>query len=283
MDRLNALLARFSVQAHMFHSGALCGSHDFAEHSGVGQLHLIQRGAVEAYHGGARPQQIVEPSVVLYPRPLAHRFITDPERGADMACANLRFSADSINPLAQALPAVVVLPLAQLTGAQPLLDLLFSEAFTPRCGGRQVVDRLFEVTLILIVRALLDRGEVEVGLLAGLSDPRLSKALVAIHESPAHGWNLRRLAAAAGMSRSHFAASFHETVGQTPGDYLARYRICVAQDLLRLGKSLQQAADAVGYGSASALSRAFTRYCGHSPREWRAAGLRLAIGPDRNH
>lgn len=274
MDRLDALLERFNVQAHLFHSGPLCGSHDFAAHAGVGQLHLIQRGAVEAHHGGARPQRIVEPSVVLYPRPLAHRFITDPERGADMACANLRFSADTINPLAQALPAVVVLPLAQLGGAGPVLEVLFAEAFAPRCGGRQVVDRLFEVTLILIVRALLDRGELEVGLLAGLADPRLAKALVAVHERPAQRWNLHRLAASAGMSRSHFAASFREIVGQTPADYLARYRICVAQDLLRLGRSLQQAADAVGYGSASALSRAFAHYCGLSPREWRAQATR---------
>lgn len=276
MDRLDALLARFNVHAHMFHSGALCGSHDFAANAGVGQLHLIQRGEVEAHHGGAHPQRIVEPSVVLYPRPLAHRFITDPERGADMACANLRFSADSINPLAQALPAVVVLPLVQLSGAQPLLDLLFAEAFTPRCGGRQLVDRLFEVTLILIVRVLLDRGDLQVGLLAGLANPRLAKTLVAIHEQPALCWDLHQLAATAGMSRSHFAANFHDIVGQTPADYLARYRICVAQDLLRLGRSLQQAADAVGYGSSSALSRAFAHYCGQSPRAWRAATSALA-------
>lgn len=44
----------------------------------------------------------------------------------------------------------------------------------------------------------------------------------------------------------------------------------VAQDMLRLGGSLQQAADAVGYGSSSALSRAFSHYCGQSLREWRA-------------
>jgi AraC-like DNA-binding protein len=146
-----------------------------------------------------------------------------------MACANLRFSADTLNPLAQALPVVVVMPLAQLPGAQPVLDVLFAEAFTPRCGGRQVVDRLFEVTLILIVRALLDRGDIKVGLLAGLADLRLAKALVAIHERPAQRWDLHQLAAVAGMSRSHFAANFHDLVGQTPADYLARYRICVVE------------------------------------------------------
>ncbi len=109
---------------------------------------------------------------------------------------------------------------------------------------------------------------------------RLAKALVAIHERPAQRWDLHQLAATAGMSRSHFSASFHEIVGQTPADYLARHRICVAQDLLRLGRSLQQAADAVGYGSSAALSRAFTHYCAQSPREWRRLSA-LEVGLPR--
>jgi transcriptional regulator GlxA family with amidase domain len=39
--------------------------------------------------------------------------------------------------------------------------------------------------------------------------------------------------------------------------------------LLIKGKSMQQIADAVGYSSASALSRAFTTQTGLSPRKWR--------------
>lgn len=270
-DRLQTLLQRFSLSARMFHSGPLCGVTDFAEDGGLGQLHLIRRGPVQAAHGTGTPVLVDVPSVIFYPRPLHHRFTTDAAVGADMACANVAFGAGADNPIARALPAVVVMPLAELAGAAPVLDLLFAEAFAQHCGRQRVVDRLFEVVLILILRTLMERGRVEHGLLAGLAHPQLAKALVAMHESPAQAWSLQRLADYAGMSRSHFAAVFVRTVGVTSGDYLARFRLALAQDLLRAGRPLKIVAGEVGYGSSAALSRAFSALCGQSPRAWRAS------------
>ena len=269
-DRLDALLRRFSVTAHMFHAGALCGVNDFAEQAGLGQLHLVRRGPVEVRHAGAAPLLVQEPSVLFYPRPLAHRFDTDPQRGADMACAHVRFNAGSAHPLAAALPAFVCLPLRTLPDSAPVLEALFDEAFQPRCGRQAVVDRLFEVVLIRILRRLLQTGRADVGLLAGLAHPQLARALVAVHERPAQAWTLDGLATTAGLSRSAFAALFRSTVGCTPGDYVARWRVGLAQDWLRRGRALKWIAGEVGYGSEAALSRAFKSHCGQSPREWRA-------------
>lgn len=165
----------------------------------------------------------------------------------------------------------MILPLAEVDGAAPALEVLFREAFTRACGRQQVVDRLFEVVVILILRALLNGGRVESGMLAGLSHPRLARAIVAMHEAPARAWTLDALAKRAGLSRSQFAAVFAQVVGAAPGEYLARHRIAVAQDLLRRGRPVKLVASEVGYGSASALSRAFSARCGRSPREWLAA------------
>jgi AraC-like DNA-binding protein len=277
VDRLQALLQRFSVKAHAFHAGPLCGLHDFDARPGVGQLHLVRSGAVEAWHGDARPEHIIEPSLVFYPLPLRHRFITDARAGADMACADIAFSAGADNPLTQALPPVLVLPLTELPGAAAVLDLLFNEAFATRCGRQQVVDRLFEVIVVLLLRRLIDSGRVADGTLAGLGHPQLARALVAMFEAPGHPWTLASLAARAGMSRSRFADVFAATVGATPAAYLARHRIAVAQDLLRRGLGLEAIADEVGYGSAAALSRAFSANCGMSPRQWKAcSGRRIS-------
>ena len=270
VDRLDALLQRFSVRAQMFHSGALCGINDIPVQAGVGQLHLIRRGPVDLHHGGRRVRRVAAPSLLFYPRVLPHRFVTDAKTGADMACANLVFAAGTANPVAQALPAFTLLPLDGLRSAHAVLELLFEEAFAQRCGRQHVVDRLFEVVLVHVLRALMDSGKVDRGLLAGMAHPKLARALVAMHEAPADAWGLDALARHAGMSRSHFAASFHERVGTTPGDYLARFRVCVAQDLLRRGQALQSVAHAVGYGSPAAFSRAFSAICGESPRAWRA-------------
>ncbi|HEY6644295.1 AraC family transcriptional regulator [Povalibacter sp.] len=271
VDRLDALLQRFSVTARMFHAGALCGITEYPATPDVGQLHLIRRGPVQAQHGSRRREDIEVPSVVFYPRPLRHKFITDKRSGADLACAHVLFNAAAINPIAQALPAVVVMPLTDIDGADSLLEGLFREAFTQQCGRRHIVNRLFEVVLILIVRTLMNRGDVAHGMLAGMSHPRLARALIAMHEAPGSNWTLDELANRAGMSRSHFAATFHDVVRTPPGDYLLHYRISVVQDLLRRGESLKNIAGAVGYGSTAALSRAFSGVAGKSPREWRAA------------
>jgi AraC-like DNA-binding protein len=48
----------------------------------------------------------------------------------------------------------------------------------------------------------------------------------------------------------------------TPGSYLGEWRLGVAQSLMRQGKPVQLVSDVVGYGSASALSRAFRAHSG---------------------
>lgn len=68
------------------------------------------------------------------------------------------------------------------------------------------------------------------------------------------------------MSRSAFAARFHEIVGCAPIEYLARWRIALAKDALLSGaKSLDRIADEIGYESASAFSTAFSKRLGCSP------------------
>jgi AraC-like DNA-binding protein len=267
-DRLAALMTHFPVSARVFNSGPLCGINTVESDGEHGQLHLVREGAVEVVHG-RESLRVDSPSLLLYPRPLTHRFVTDPERGADMVCAHLAFEGGAGNPIAAALPPVVCLPLDEIGGAAPVLSLLFEEAFEHRCGRVALVERLFEVVMIQILRQLMESGAVQGGLLSGLSHPRLRNALVAMHDAPAKDWTLDQLAQAAGMSRSVFAASFREAVGTTPGQYLQGWRIGLAQQALRRGRPLKIVAPQIGYGSEAALSRAFKAQTGHSPREWR--------------
>jgi AraC-like DNA-binding protein len=268
-DRLEALLERFSVRAQMFNAGTLCGINDLTPDGDSGQLHLIRQGAVDVHHGGQMAVRISTPSLLLYPRPLPHRFVTDTEAGVDMTCAHVRFDGGSANPIAATLPAFICLPLSQVDGLQGVLALLFDEAFNEHCGRGAVLDRLFEVVLIHLLRHVMETGQVQVGMLAGLAHPRLRNAVIAIHGQPSKDWGLDALAEKAGMSRTAFASAFRETVGCTPGAYLQQWRIALVQQALRQGRSLKLIAGEVGYGSESALSRAFKAQCGLSPREWK--------------
>ncbi|WP_213662348.1 AraC family transcriptional regulator [Stutzerimonas stutzeri] len=267
-DRLAALMTHFPMRAQVFNTGPLCGINTLQSDGVHGQLHLVRRGEVEVRYG-RETLHVTQPSLLLFPRPLTHRFITAPGCEVDMVCANLAFEGGSANPIASALPDLVCLPLEAVWGAEPVLSLLFEEAFEQRCGRVALVERLLEVVMIQVLRQLMESGEVNGGLLSGLAHPRLRNALVAMHETPAKEWTLEELAGVAGMSRSVFATTFRETVGVTPGQYLQGWRVRLTQKALRRGRPLKMIATEVGYGSEAALSRAFRAQTGRSPREWK--------------
>ncbi len=277
LDRLSGLLERCRMRAHLFHTGPLCGTTHFAAEPGRGFLHVMRRGEMSVSHprgrGAPRRLTVREPCLFFYPRPFAHDFHNAPAEGSDFSCATLEFEGGDAHPLVRALPPLIVLPLSQLPGLEPCLDLLFAETERVQCGQRLLADRLFEVLLMLLLRWLLahpEAGGLSAGLLRGLGHPQLARALVAVHERPGEDWTLERLAAEAGMSRSRFAALFKDLMDETPADYVLGWRLTLACQGLRRGQAVKQLADELGYATPSAFSRAFAQRMGCAPREWLA-------------
>lgn len=274
-DRLSHLLEAFTVSAEMFHTGKICGDHEFRSGDSRGFLHVLRCGEVLVGHAGdaGLPERVAlsQPTLLFYPRYAYHEFFGDAVDGPDFTCARLNFSGGSANPLLKALPPMLLVPLAEVPGLDASLTLLFAEADHARCGQRLLADRLFEVVLIQLLRWLLDHPEragIDAGVMAGLADPRLARALTALHEKPGESWSLADMARVAGMSRTAFAQSFKSRVGQTAADYLADWRIALAQTRLREGRPLKLLAEELGYATPSALSRIFTQRVGASPRDW---------------
>lgn len=275
MDRLSGLLERFRVHATLHHTGMLCGVARFDGKEGYGYLHVLRRGELTVSHPGFHELpgllHFQEPTLLLYPRPLTHRFHNPPADGPDFTCARLAFDGGSDNPLVRTLPPLIALPLTKVDGLSGSLDLLFAETDRVRCGQRLLADRLFEVVFIQLLRWLLDHpaeAGVQPGLITGLSDPRLARALAAMHHAPGESWTLERMAQTAGMSRTSFATRFRDTVGQTPVEYLTDWRIALAQSRLREGRPIKLLAEELGYANPSALSRAFAARTGMYPSVW---------------
>lgn len=268
MDSLNRLLDQFTLRAGVFYTGNICGIHDFEQDQQRGHLHLIRRGTIQVL--GVRKQdfEISEPTLLFLPRPETHRLLADEQAGADVVCGTVQFGGGGHNPITDSLPDLVLVELRLLPGIDALLDLMFEEAFAGHSGRQAVMDRLCEVLIIRLLRYAIAKGQTQGGTLAGLADPRLSRVISAIHDDPAHEWNLESMAELAGMSRARFAARFREITGETPADYLTSWRVMTAQRLLRKGLQIKHVADDVGYGSPSALARAFARKLGCSPSEW---------------
>lgn len=139
-------------------------------------------------------------------------------------------------------------------------------------GHQAVVRRLSEVLFFQCVRAWFKRADVTSGLLTALADPRLARALAAIHEEPAQAWSLDSLCSRAAMGRSAFAERFREVLGETPLRYLTLWRIQRAKRLLAESDlTRDRIASLVGYESAASLSRVFQKIAGVSPGAYRRA------------
>lgn len=275
MDLFAALFAHTTPTAQTFFSGNLRATAQFTER---GHLHLLKAGALTLSQSGAADIVVSEPSLLFFPRGRAHRFTGATEGGADLVCATVDLGSDTGNPISEGLPDLIILPLASHPAVGPVCALLIAEGFAEDDGRQVAIDRLFGYLLILIVRHVVAGGLVTDGVLAGLADPRLAKALTAMHEQPKRSWTLDDLAEVSGMSRTRFATHFRVVVGRTPVDYLTRWRMTLAHQLLGNGKPVKAVAGLVGYDSAAAFSRVFARVTGDTPREVKLAP-RLANQP----
>jgi len=267
LDRLEWLLKNFALRANAFHAGTLTCESVFEARPGVGYLHVLQEGAIALHDAGQSQREISEPSVLLYLNPLHSRIepLTDSTR---ILCATFEFGLGSGNPLQAALPNAQRFGLSHLPGLDHSLKQVIFECTEPHCGRQSVLDRLCEIVLVLVLRHLLDNSVLDVGLLAGLADAQLQKALTAMHGEPDRNWSLVDLAAVAGMSRARFATKFRDTVGTTPVVYLTQWRLGLVKSRLLAGKSVSVIASEVGYSSASALSRAFQASFNQAPIAW---------------
>jgi AraC-like DNA-binding protein len=200
--------------------------------------------------------------------PVVHEGGGGAER-ASFLCGFLGCDARPFNPVLAALPRAVWLRRAGREGNRlsHLIGYALAELRQPGAGAREVLLRLSELMFIEVVRCHAETGG---DWLAGLRDPLVAHVLQRLHSSPERPWTLDALAADAGSSRSVLAQRFAQLVGQPPMQYLAAWRMQLATRLLADGRDKVRAvADAVGYDSEAAFSRAFRKHVGASPAAWR--------------
>lgn len=152
-----------------------------------------------------------------------------------------------------------------------LVRLVGDESLAQRAGRELVLTRLVEVLLIEALRAT-SGDDAPPGLVRGLADPRLARAIRHMHGQLARPWTVAQLAKTAALSRSTFFERFNRTVGLPPMEYLLAWRMAVARDLLRRGDvAIAEVAERVGYASASTFSTAFSRHVGVAPSRYARA------------
>lgn len=184
-----------------------------------------------------------------------------------------RFCATSLKLLTRLLPPLILVKAdqSQTLALRTTLNMVASEMAESVPGSGVVVNRLADVLFIQCLRAYIASSEARNnGLLPAIFDPQVGVALKSMHAKIDAPWTVETLASACGMSRSAFALRFKELVGETPLEYLTRWRMQKATTLLQQGdQKLIDVARSVGYDSDAAFSKAFKRVVQASPRHFR--------------
>jgi AraC-like DNA-binding protein len=201
----------------------------------------------------------------------------DPDGAPDFMALGGSFAFERVNAplLLSLLPEHILIPASEgrSTRFGRLIDLLAEECATDYPGKELIIRRMLEALLVeaLRWRSLGDEA-VPAGLLSGMQDPAIARALQAIHADVRASWTVAELASIAGMSRSAFSARFGEVLGCAPIEYLMRWRMALAKDALARGnKTLDRIAEEIGYESASAFSTAFRKRLGCPPGQFARA------------
>ena len=191
-----------------------------------------------------------------------------------MVCGYLACDSALFDTVLAALPRIMLVNMREGPGAQWLTSSIrfsLTEATGQRAGAGTVLAKLSELMFVEAIRRHIESLPPEqTGWLSGLRDRFVGKTLALIHSKPAHPWTVEELANTVGLSRSALADRFTGLVGVPPMQYLTRWRLQLAANLLRSGnRNVASVAADVGYDSEAAFNRAFKRELGTTPAAWR--------------
>ena len=296
MDLLSNVVQSLRLRARIVMQGSYCGAWALdSTGASTAVFHLIGRGQAWVHRERQREPLIVRGGdLVMFPHADWHQLSGTPKRqpGLRLAatgsgpfttvlCGMVEFATREMNPIIQALPRMIVVRSEdQSTSAElhALARLMLVEYEAGAVGRQGILDRFAEVMFVLVLRHYMQHAAELKGFLAVFKDERIVRALAALHGSPGADWQVETLAREASMSRTVFAERFAGLVGQTPMQYLARWRMYLADEMLRARRlSVAQVAERLGYQTESAFRRAFRRVRGVGPGE-----VRRSVRPGSN-
>nr|WP_315258541.1 AraC family transcriptional regulator [uncultured Duganella sp.] len=285
MDALSRLLSLYPIHTALdtrCRATAPWSVAHVAQDGGSAPYHLVVEGGVVLSLDGREPVQLVAGDLLVLPHGHAHALRTGSLDGrsdganADILCGQFHFGAMACGTLIDALPDLLLIRTAgrpECSGLQALVPLLRDESSAVKPGANAVIGHLASALFALILRAWLAQADTTPGLFALLAEPRLAPALQAMLSAPEKAWSMEQLARLCHMSRSTFLRVFRKAAADMPGELLTRLRMAQAAQWLRQAhRGVAEISEAVGYQSEAAFNRAFKRYLGASPGQYRRAG-----------
>jgi AraC family transcriptional activator of mtrCDE len=290
---LEWLLDSLELDASLFHVGRYCGSWQ-ASTQGMARasFHLLVQG--DCWLHLAEPEQSIvlhNGDAVFLLRDLEYRLSnTDqPEAarcnpripmqpldtvsrdGVSLVCGFFHFRPGLSSLIIDALPDYLILR-ADAPGssaARRLFELILEECARSEGPSEAMLERLSHLLFLYVLREQSRATEALGGLLGLAQHPAFATLLQQLIAKPQAPWPLEQMAEITGLSRSAFCKRFQELAGTSPGQVLLSLRMRQACRLLQSGQPVAEAAEACGYQSVAAFTRAFQKVTGSLPGAYR--------------
>lgn len=162
--------------------------------------------------------------------------------------------------------------LSSSTWSDPFIETMMTRLWDSTAGNEAADTFLVDGIVVSILSQLLIRAGTNLDSNTSVALPqwRLKRVKAFVDANLGRDLNLDELAEAAGLSRRHFARSFHEEIGETPHRWLMQRRLDRAKELLAsTDASLCEVADVCGFSSQSHLTTALKHATGMTPHRWR--------------
>jgi len=179
----------------------------------------------------------------------------------------LRAAADSRSPASVAV-------IEKCAPSDPVISnvgmALLAELESQSLGGRLYAESLANLLAVHLLRHYTTADFGGQRLTGGLSGRRLQLVQEFIADNYGTDLSIADLAQVAGMSAFHFAREFKRSTGTTPHQYLIKFRIQHAKELLAESKlPLVEVGFRSGFSHQSHFTRLFHRITGTTPQSYR--------------
>ncbi|TBU97547.1 AraC family transcriptional regulator [Phytopseudomonas dryadis] len=285
------LLENLELDASLFHVGRYCGNWQASTHGlARASFHLLVQGECWLhFDDGSQPLALLGGDAVFLLRDMAYRLsneahaeaarcsprgsmqpLTETRDGVALVCGFFHFRPGLSSLVLQALPSFLVLRAGDpsLSAARRLFELILAECERDDGPSGAFLERLSHLLFLYVLR---EQGQAEHlgGLLGIARHPQFSTLLEQLIARPEHNWSMQEMAVHSGLSRSAFCKRFQELSGTSPGQMLISLRVRLACSLLKQGLAVADVAEAVGYQSVAAFTRAFAKVSGVLPGAYR--------------
>lgn len=290
----NWLLENLELDASLFHIGRYCGSWQASTYGMTkASFHLLLHGSCWLHVDEPKPTSIELRSgdAVFLLRDIAYRLSETPDsdqarqnprrdmealtahtqEGVGLVCGFFQVRPGLSSLVLEALPDCLVLRAEDVVSgsARKLFELVLAECQREAGPSAVLLERLSHLLFLYVLRD----HQLTLGALGGLlglaRQPQFSALLEELIAHPEKDWTLEQMAERCGLSRSAFCKRFLALVGRSPGQILLNLRMHQACRLLQRGQAVAEVADACGYQSIAAFTRAFDKVLGLPPGAYR--------------